>query len=73
LVFAYGIDGEKRGLGVSPSRAILNPEGQDFNIVKSQFQMQSSTRAIHPQEYEYIEGGDFRVPLKSDDLFFGSP
>jgi hypothetical protein len=26
--------------------------------------MQSSTRAIHPQEYEYIEGGDFRVPLK---------
>jgi hypothetical protein len=25
--------------------------------------MQSSTRAIHPQEYEYIEGGDFRVPL----------
>jgi hypothetical protein len=33
LVFAYGIDGEKRGLGVSPSRAILNPEGQDFNIL----------------------------------------
>jgi hypothetical protein len=26
--------------------------------------MQSSTRAIHPQEYEYIEGGDFRVPLR---------
>jgi hypothetical protein len=33
LVFAYGIDGEKRGLGVSPSRAILNPEGQDFDIL----------------------------------------
>jgi hypothetical protein len=33
MVFAYGIDGEKRGLGVSPSRAILNPEGQDFNIL----------------------------------------
>ncbi|MEH2191563.1 MAG: hypothetical protein V7K98_02715 [Nostoc sp.] len=29
LVFAYGIDGEKRGLEGFPQRAILNPEGQD--------------------------------------------
>jgi hypothetical protein len=35
-----------------------------FLLCKNKFQMQSSTRAIHPQEYEYIEGGDFRVPLK---------
>jgi hypothetical protein len=41
MVFACGIDGEKRGLEGSPllretlreQRAILNPEGQDFNII----------------------------------------
>jgi hypothetical protein len=33
MVFAYGIDGEKRGLEGFPQRAILNPEGQDFNIL----------------------------------------
>jgi hypothetical protein len=29
LVFAYGIDGEKRGLEGFPQKAILNPKGQD--------------------------------------------
>jgi hypothetical protein len=41
MVFAYGIDGEKRGLEGFPllretlreQRAILNPEGQNFNIL----------------------------------------
>jgi hypothetical protein len=33
MVFAYGIDGEKRGLEGFPQRAILNPEGQDQIIL----------------------------------------
>ncbi len=34
-----------------------------FYQVKNQFQMQSLSPAPYPQEYEYIEGGDFRDTL----------
>ncbi|MBN3872811.1 hypothetical protein [Nostoc sp. JL33] len=37
LVFAYGIDGEKRGLEGFPQRAILNPQGQDPIILPENF------------------------------------
>jgi hypothetical protein len=59
MVFAYGIDGEKRGLEGFPQRAILNPEGQDFNILPEK---QVPDAILNPRysspPYEYIEGGD---------------
>ncbi|MEH1958850.1 MAG: hypothetical protein V7L05_02905 [Nostoc sp.] len=36
---------------------VMHPEFV-FTYVLNQFQMQSSSPAIHAQEYEYIEGGD---------------
>ncbi|MCL6751857.1 hypothetical protein KBT16_13110 [Nostoc sp. CCCryo 231-06] len=37
LVFAYAIDGEKRGLEGFPQRAILNPEGQDITYLTRKY------------------------------------
>ena len=77
LVFACGIDGEKRGLEGFPllrempreQRAILNPEGQDTNynireIDDSLYILDAIviSRSQSPP-YEYIEDGDFRNPL----------
>ncbi|MCC5598362.1 hypothetical protein [Nostoc favosum] len=69
LVFACGIDGEKRGLEGFPQKAILNPEGQDTNynireIGDSLYILDAIviSRSQSPP-YEYIEGGNFRNPL----------